>query len=108
MKTLRLANARAGFLVSLLGAVGALPALAADPPSETLVAATCATCHGTDGRSRGDIPGLAGRDQSELVRLVREFRDGKRRSTVMQQLAKGYSDAEIEAAAAYFAAQKAN
>ena len=101
-----LLNARTGFLVLLLGAAGAAPALAVDPAAETLVAATCASCHGPDGRSRGDIPGLAGRDKGELVRLVRDFRDGKRQSTVMQQLARGFSDAEIEAAAAYFAAQK--
>jgi sulfide dehydrogenase cytochrome subunit len=37
---------------------------------------------------------------------VKDFRDGKRPSTIMQQLAKGYTDAEIDAAAAYFAAQK--
>jgi cytochrome c553 len=104
----QLSNVRAGFLVLLLGGVGAVPALAADPAGETLVAATCATCHGPGGRSRGAIPGLAGRDKGELARMVREFRDGKRQSTVMQQLAKGYSDGEIEAAAAYFAAQKAN
>jgi len=72
------------------------------------IAASCATCHGTDGRSRGAIPSLAGRDKAIIVQQVRDFRDGKRPSTVMQQLAKGYSDAQIEAAAAYFAAQKAN
>jgi len=71
------------------------------------VAATCAPCHGTDGRSRGGagFPSLAGRDKDELVRAMRAFREGRRPSTVMQQLAKGYSDAEIEAAAAYFASQ---
>ena len=37
---------------------------------------------------------------------MREFREGRRASTIMQQLAKGYSDGEIEAAAAYFAGQK--
>jgi cytochrome c553 len=39
---------------------------------------------------------------------MRDFRDGKRPSTIMQQLAKGYSDAEIEAAAAYLSAQRAD
>jgi cytochrome c553 len=37
---------------------------------------------------------------------VQEFRDGRRASTIMQQLAKGYTDAQIEAAAAYLAARK--
>ncbi len=70
------------------------------------IAANCAACHGTEGRARGSMPALAGRPRDDIVAKVREFRDGKRASTVMQQLAKGYSDAQIEAAAAYFAAQK--
>jgi len=93
----------AGF--ALLLAVG--HAGAADKDLGREVAANCANCHGTDGRSRGAVPSLAGRDKGELVRQMREFRDGKRGSTIMQQLARGYTDSEIESAAAYFAAQKA-
>ena len=70
------------------------------------IAASCAACHGTDGRSRGAIPPLAGRDAKEMARAMREFRDGSRSATIMQQIARGYTDAEIESAAAYFAAQK--
>ena len=69
------------------------------------IAANCANCHGTDGRSRAAIPSLAGQDAAVIVQRVKEFRDGRRAATVMQQLAKGYTDAQIEAAAAYFAAQ---
>jgi sulfide dehydrogenase cytochrome subunit len=69
------------------------------------IAANCANCHGTDGRSRTAIPSLAGQDAAVIVQRVKEFRDGRRAATVMQQLAKGYTDAQIEAAAAYFAAQ---
>jgi cytochrome subunit of sulfide dehydrogenase len=69
------------------------------------VAANCANCHGTDGRSRGATPSLAGQDATVIVQRMKEFRDGRRAATVMQQLAKGYTDAQIEAAAAYFAAQ---
>jgi cytochrome c553 len=83
-------------------------AAAADQLSGRDIAANCASCHGTDGRSRGKMPSLAGRDKTEIVLYVSEFRDGKRPSTVMQQLAKCYTDAQIEAAATYFAAQKAN
>src|SRR6266545_974381 len=72
------------------------------------VAANCATCHGTDGKSRGAVPSLAGQDKAYIVQQVKDFRDGKRPSTIMQQLAKGYTDAEIDAAAAHFAAQKTN
>ncbi len=94
----------AGFALVL---AAACPAAAADKDVGRDVAANCANCHGTDGRSRGTVPSLAGRDKSELIRQMREFRDATRRSSIMQQLARGYTDAEIEAAAAYFAAQKA-
>lgn len=83
-------------------------AAAADSNTGRDIAANCATCHGTDGRSRGGVPSLAGQDKAYIVLQMKEFRDGKRPSTVMQQLAKGYTEAQIEAAAAYFAAQKPN
>jgi cytochrome subunit of sulfide dehydrogenase len=90
---------------ALVLAVGAGGAVGANLGRD--IAATCANCHGTDGRSRGGVPSLAGQDRGYLIRQMHDFRDGKRPSTVMQQLAKGYTDAEIEAAAAYFAAQQA-
>jgi sulfide dehydrogenase cytochrome subunit len=71
------------------------------------LAAACASCHGTDGASKAGIPSLAGRDRSELVLLVQEFKSGKRSATVMHQIAKGYSDEQIEAIAAYLSARKA-
>ena len=37
---------------------------------------------------------------------MRAFRDGQRPATVMHQIAKGYSDAQIEAIAGWYAAQK--
>ena len=71
------------------------------------VAANCAACHGPDGRSRDvAIPSLAGVEKGSLVSALRAFREGRRPSTVMRQLAAGYSDEEIEAAAAYFSAQR--
>jgi sulfide dehydrogenase cytochrome subunit len=96
----------ARFLAGLCLTIAAVHPLAARADAGRDVAATCAACHGTDGRSRADIPSLAGRDKAELIRAMRDFREGRRASTMMQQLAKGYDDAEIEAAAAYFAEQK--
>jgi cytochrome c553 len=96
-----LAGTLAAWLLLALQSVAA----PADPGRD--LAATCAACHGTEGRSRGGVPSLAGREKDELVRAMRAFRTGERPSTIMQQLAKGYSDAEIDAAAAYFATQKA-
>jgi len=71
------------------------------------LAATCANCHGTDGRTQGEIvPTLAGRDRELIASRLREFRDGKRQATVMHQLAKGFTEQQIDTLAAYFAAIK--
>jgi len=71
-------------------------------------AASCAACHGPDGRPPADspVPRLAGRSQAELVELMLAYKNGQRPGTVMPQIAKGYGDAEIIAIAAWFADQK--
>jgi len=97
--------------VAVVLAVGSPSLATAADPSPTTgrdLAANCANCHGTDGRSRGVIPSLAGQDKATLVQQLKDFRDGKRPSTIMQQLAKGYSDAQIDAVASYLAAQRPN
>jgi cytochrome subunit of sulfide dehydrogenase len=72
------------------------------------LAATCANCHGTQGVAvpNANVPGLAGMPALYLVEQLKSFKAGTRPATVMHQLAKGYSDAQIDAVAAYFAAQK--
>jgi len=71
-------------------------------------AASCAVCHGPDGRAPADspVPGLAGRAQADLVEMMLDYKNGKRTGTVMPQIAKGYSDTEIIAIASWFADQK--
>jgi len=86
----------------------ALPAAAAPANSEVrILAASCAACHGTDGHavSGSAMLRLAGKPQSEFVREMRAFRDGSRAATVMQQIAKGYDDAQTEALGRFFATQ---
>jgi cytochrome c553 len=69
-------------------------------------AATCAMCHGTTGHSVGGNEPLAGMRKEDLVRKMKDFQSGARPATVMHQISKGYSDAQIDQIAAYFAAQK--
>ena len=76
------------------------------PPGERL-AATCTGCHGTRGQTAGTaLPPLAGQSKEALLASLRAFRDGSRPSTIMTQLAKGYTDEQLEQIAAWFAAQK--
>ena len=71
----------------------------------TLFAGTCANCHGTDGRARGAIPSIAGRPASTLEALLLAYKSDTPPpgTTVMNRLAKGYSDAELAALARHFA-----
>ena len=71
------------------------------------LAAGCAICHGTDGRAvTKEVIPLAGLPREHIATQMRAFRDGRRPATVMHQIAKGYTDAQIDAMAAWFAAQK--
>jgi cytochrome subunit of sulfide dehydrogenase len=94
------------FGAALLAA--ALPAFAqnADPNVARSLAATCSNCHGTGGVSQGVTSSLAGRDKAEIVGKMQDFKTGKTPATIMHQLAKGYTDAQIEQIAGWFAAQK--
>jgi cytochrome c553 len=96
-------------ILAVLAASAALPAWAqsADANLARNMAANCANCHGTNGRGTGAMPPLAGQPRDYIVRQMREFRDGKRPATIMHQLAKGYSEEQIDLIAGYFAAQKA-
>lgn len=72
------------------------------------LAATCANCHGTQGRALNDaaLPGLAGQRADYLAAQMLAFRNGTREATIMHQIAKGYSEEQIRLLADYFAAQQ--
>jgi cytochrome subunit of sulfide dehydrogenase len=86
-----------------------LTAGCATPPVDTHarnIASSCAACHGTNGHSVGGAPALAGLDKTYFVEQMKAFKSGSRPATLMNQHAKGYSDAEFELLASFFSAQK--
>ena len=79
-----------------------------DPERARNLAATCANCHGTDGRpvAGSGIDPLAGIEKRLSLQKLADFKSGLRPGTIMPQIAKGYTDEQLELIAAYFAAQK--
>jgi cytochrome subunit of sulfide dehydrogenase len=69
------------------------------------VAAACTGCH-RPGTADLALPQLAGQSADAIVATMAAFRTGKRPATVMDRIAKGYSDDEIAAIAAWYAAQR--
>ena len=65
----------------------------------------CAGCHGTRGAPANEkIPPLAGMNPAQFTETMQAYRDGSQRGTIMNRVARAYSDGEIAAMAAYFAA----
>lgn len=104
-------------LCSALAMLMCAPAFAARPVSAgERLAATCTACHGTRGNTGGEtgsqtagaaLPLLAGQPKETLLASLKAFKDGSRPATIMTQLAKGYTDEQLEQIAAWFAAQNA-
>jgi cytochrome c553 len=78
-------------------------ARAADAPPG---ASSCSGCHPASASVGTPVPRLNGRDAAQITTAMTEFRTGKRPATVMDRIAKGFTDDETKAIATYFAAQK--
>jgi len=96
-------------VIGAVAAMGAAPVAAqgGDSNAARNLAATCANCHGTNGVSQGVTDSLAGVGKDELVRKMQDFKTGRKPGTIMPQLAKGYTDQQIDQIAGWYAAQKA-
>ena len=86
-----------------LVSIAAAAVAAAEPPPG---AVACTGCQPASSRVSGPVPRLAGQDQAAIVRAMQEFRSGVRTGTVMDRIAKGFTDAEIQAIAAWYAGQR--
>jgi cytochrome c553 len=92
--------ALAAAAASLLAA--AVPTAAAGELNVQGLADACTSCHGLEGHSQGFIPTIGGLGKSTLLTQLTAFRDRKSSATIMSRIARGYTDAELEALAEYF------
>jgi cytochrome subunit of sulfide dehydrogenase len=96
---------------AVAGRVGALVlpfvitagAIAAEPPPG---ATSCSGCHPASAAVQTPVPGIVGRKPDEIIAAMLAFRAGERPSTVMDRIAKGFSDDEIRAIAVWLATQQ--
>jgi len=86
-------------LFALAGTAGAAPAV--PPPG----AASCTGCHAANAKVATGVPRIAGRNPAEIVAAMEAFRSGQKPATVMDRIAKGFSEAEIRAIAEWFGAE---
>ena len=84
-------------------AIAAAGVVAAEPPAG---AASCSGCHPSSTRVASPVPRLIGIDRAAMVRAMQDFRSGQRTGTVMDRIAKGFTDEEIQAIAAWYATQR--
>ena len=89
--------------IAAVAVTAAGPAAWAEPPAG---AASCTGCHPSSPRVTTPVLRLAGMDRSSIVRAMQDFRSGKRTGTVMDRIAKGFTDDEIQAIAAWYAGQR--
>ena len=83
--------------LALLLLLLAAPAFADEAPPG---ASACFGCHSAV-RANAAIPALRGRDPAEVAAMLRAFREGTAPATVMVRLARGFSEAESRAIAAW-------
>ena len=101
MKQTLMATMAAGLMLAGAGA-----AAQTAPEHVRSWAAGCANCHGTHGQAQPGMAALAGTPAAATVAKMQAFKSGALPATLMHQISKGYSDEQIQAIAAYFAAQK--
>ena len=96
--------ARAFVGVVMFVASGAVAfAASPEPPAG---ASSCSGCHAGGARVDTTVPGLIGRSAADIVAQMQAFKTGQKQSTVMDRIAKGFTDAEVQAIAEWYAQQK--
>lgn len=82
-------------------------AFAGNPAEGQEKSKACAACHGADGNSvAADFPKIAGQNEDYLVKALKDYKSGARKSPIMAPMGANLSTRDIEDLAAYFSGQK--
>lgn len=71
-----------------------------------MLSLSCASCHGTDGKSTSITPYIAGMGKTVMYQSLLAYKYGKKEGTMMQKHVKGFTDAELEQISYYFSKVK--
>jgi cytochrome subunit of sulfide dehydrogenase len=94
---------RNALLAGLIVSLATLPAFAGEAPAG---ASACSGCHAASSKVSTPAPRLIGLTASDIESAMRAYRTGERPATVMDRIAKGFSEDEVKAIAQWYAAQK--
>ncbi|MGH6769349.1 MAG: c-type cytochrome [Xanthobacteraceae bacterium] len=89
-------------LTALCASTQTASAIDVPPPGAT----SCSGCHAMRRSAGTPVTRLVARNPADILTAMQEFRAGKRPATVMDRIAKGFTDDEVKAIAAWYAAQK--
>lgn len=77
------------------------------PKSAEVMATTCFGCHGSEGKSSNKNGySIAGKPAKVIEMDLKAYKEDKKKGTIMNRIAKGYSDEEITAIANYISSLK--
>ncbi len=102
MRLLRLPSVAWGLGVAAGAILCWAPARAADPQ---LLASSCSGCHSNSATLTTAIPRIRGLPEAVILDAMRAFQTGQRSATVMDRIAKGFTEDEIKQLATYFGAR---
>lgn len=71
-----------------------------------MLSLSCASCHGTDGKSVAITPSIAGMGKNIMHQTLLDYKYGRKTGTMMQKHVKGFTDAELEQISYYFSKVK--
>ncbi len=103
MGSLRCLSVVGGLMIVAGAVLVTEPAPAVD---SQLLASSCSGCHTNTEKLATAIPRIRGLPETVILEAMRGFRAGQRPATVMDRIAKGYTDDEIRQLAAYFSSRR--